>query len=165
MLLLLLLRHQGKRLAMAGRSRLPVSTAGKEQSVWRDLDQDTFRRHIIDLQRASNEVPADPMVHSATDWQANHSIKNKQERILPFEVEQQIADDIAFVAATEEGHKEISAVTLEEQVEPDGLVVRLAANEVISKGIQTALEAMFDLLKRCAVGSNPGRDPIAVPIH
>ena len=63
---------------MLGQVRLPVATANAQQSVWRNLDQDDFRRRIVNLQRASNEVPADPLVYSAADWQAAHLIHNNQ---------------------------------------------------------------------------------------
>ena len=141
---------------MAQQTRLPVKTASRKDSIWRDLHQDTFRRHIVDLQLASNEVPADPIEHSANEWKAKHCSGRSKERVLLFEAEQQIADDIAFVAAVQEGHKEISAVTLEEQTEPCGLTIRLAANEGLSRDVKDALSAIFDLLNQCANKSIDG---------
>jgi len=136
---------------MTEQGRLPVNTAiNKEQSIWRDVERDFFRRHIVDLQRAADEVPSDPIVHSASHWLASHTKENDEKRILPFHVEQRLADDLAFLAAAEEGPKEVSAVALEEQYGPRGLIVLLAANERIPPGVEDAMKGMFDLLSQCA---------------
>ena len=130
--------------------KLAVDTATLGNSIWRKIGWNTFRHHIVALQRASNEVPSDPVVHSAAQWQAAHRESNDDARTLPFDVEQRLADDIAFLAAAEEGPKEISAVVLEEQYEPGGLIIRLAANESVPRGVEDTLRAMFDLLSQCS---------------
>ncbi len=136
---------------MNEQGRLPVNTIiNKDQSIWHGVGRDTFRRHIIDLQRASAEVPSDPVVHSASQWLALRAEKNDENRLLPFDVEQRLADDLAFLAAAEEGPKEVAAVALEEQYEPRGLMVLLAANERIPPGVKDAMKGMFNLLSRCA---------------
>lgn len=130
--------------------QLPVDTASQGNSVWQEVGWDPFRKHVVNLQRASHEVPGDPRVHSATEWQAKHADDIDIKRFLPFDVEQRLADDIAFLAAAEEGPKEVSAVALEEQTQCQGLVVRLAANGLIRWGVKGTLRAMFDLLNKCA---------------
>lgn len=136
--------------------KLAVDTASHNNSIWRDVGWDTFRKHIVTLQRASNEVPTDPKVHSAIQWQAEHADDIDIKRLLPFDVEQRLADDIAFLAAAEEGPLEISAVALEEQKQQEGLVVRLAANGWIPCGVRDTLRAMFNLLNKCASRSTCG---------
>lgn len=145
---------------MSELSRLPLSTASKEQSIWRDTDQDVLRRNIVNLQKASNQVPADPLVHSAQRWLASRRKDVTRQYLLPFEIEQRIADDLAFVAAAQEGHKDISAVSLEEALEPQRLIIRLAANEWCSQKVKETLNAMFKLLSRCASKSNRDKAPI-----
>ena len=130
--------------------KLAVDTASFGNSIWRKVGWDTFRHHIVALQRASNEVPSDPLVHSATQWQAAHRKSNNDTRMLPFDVEQRLADDIAFLAAAEEGPKEVSAVALEEQYEPGALIIRLAANQSVPRGVEDTLRAMFVLLSQCS---------------
>ena len=129
---------------------LAVNTPSQSDSVWRDVGWNNFRKYIVTLQRTSNEVPGDPLVHSAVEWQAARRESDNVERALPFDVEQRLADDIAFLAAAEEGPYEISAVALEEQDEPGGLIVRLAANQVIPRGVEDTLRVMFDLLNQCS---------------
>ena len=130
--------------------RLAVNTAHDDQSIWQSVDRDTFRRHIIDLQQASNEVPSDPVVHSASEWLATHGTGSDLDYSLPMDVEQRLADDLAFIAAAEEGPKEVSAVALEEQVDPPGLLILLAANEKFPVGVEDMLKACFRLLSQCA---------------
>ena len=130
--------------------RLAVNTAHDDQSIWQGLGRDTFRRHIIDLQQASNEVPSDPVVYSAGEWLATHTTGNGLGYSLPMDVEQRLADDLAFIAAAEEGPKEVSAVALEEQINPPGLLILLAANEKFPNGVVDMLKACFRLLSQCA---------------
>lgn len=139
--------------------KLPVDTASQSNSIWREVGWDTFRKHMVSLQRATNEVPGDPKVHSASEWQAEHADNVAIKRLLPFSVEQRLADDIAFVAAAEEGPMEVSAVVLEEQTQREGLVVRLAANGLIPRGVRDTLIAMFSLLNKCAGRSIVTRTP------
>ena len=130
--------------------RLAVNTAHNDQSIWQNVDRDTFRRHIISLQQASNEVPSDPVVYSASEWLATHETGNGLAYSLPMDVEQRLADDLAFIAAAEEGPKEVSAIALEEQVDPPGLLILLAANEKFPVGVEDMLKACFRLLSQCA---------------
>ena len=130
--------------------RLAVNTASDDQSIWQGVDRDTFRRHIIGLQQASNEVPSDPVVYSASEWLATHGTANGLGYSLPMDVEQRLADDLAFIAAAEEGPKEVSAVALEEQINPPGLLILLASNEKFPNGVEDMLKACFRLLSQCA---------------
>ena len=130
--------------------RLPVNTVvDVKDSIWHNIDQNVFRQHIIDLQRASNAVPSDPIVHAASRWLQSHP-KTDDSRLLPFHVEHRLADDFAFLAAAEEGVKEVSSVALEEHRNPSSLIVLLAANERVSPAVEDTFRALFDLLSKCA---------------
>ena len=149
---------------MAAKPRLAVETASPDQSVWQNLDRNTFQRNIVALQQASNEVPADPVVYAAHTWQANRDNEDVMQRRLPFEVEQRLADDLALVAAASEGHKEISAVVIEEYRGSAETIVRVAANEGVSPVVSNLLQTMFDVLKPCAYKSTQSDecDPVNV---
>ena len=73
---------------MLGIEQLLVDTASPRNSIWQQVRWDTFRKHIVSLQRATNEVPGDPKVHSASEWQAEHADDVGTKRLLPFNVEQ-----------------------------------------------------------------------------
>lgn len=128
---------------------LPVQTASAKQSIWHGQGLANFRKHVVALQRVSNKIPADPQEHSANLWISQTSTTEAR-NVLPFDVEQRIADDLAFIAAAEEGVKAISAVALEAHVSGHGLIVRLAANQVIPNTVPGAFGHIFELLSRCA---------------
>ncbi len=129
---------------------LPVDTALQPDSIWAGLTQDEFRRNVVALQRASNEVPGDPKIHSRNEWSNPEIWQDDPKRVLPFSIEQRLADDFAFLAAAEEGVKSVSAVGLEQDIERHGMVVRLAANDTIAQDVLRTFELMFDLLVKCA---------------
>lgn len=130
-----------------------VNTASPENSIWRDLDHVSFRRHMIAFQQASKEVPSDPEVHSRREWENPRVCTDDPSHTIPFDVEQRLADDLAFLAAAEAGGNSVSAVGLEQSIDPVGLVVRLAANEGITQDVYKTFESIFGLLRRCATKS------------
>lgn len=140
---------------MASDQKLPVQSASRSQSVWKDIDEYEFRRNIIELEKVSKEVPRDPKVYTLDNWLARGTRSVDMEHILPFHVEQQLADDLAFIAASQEGVKAVSAVGIEELDKHSGLIVRLAANDVIPDDVPTTFESMFRILKQCAMKSMP----------
>ena len=129
---------------------LPVNTAPHTKSIWRDLAQDKFRRNVVALQRASNELPGDPAVHSWNDWSVPRIRHDSPSYILPFSIEQRLADDFAFMVAAEEGSKAVSAMGLEQDIVHQGMVVRLVANGTIPEDAPQTIGMMFELLVRCA---------------
>ncbi len=124
----------------------PVNTAATANSIWRGLTRNTFRQHAVALRRAA-EIADDEQVHSSIEWQSR---REPSTNLLPFHVEQRLADDFAFVAAAEDNLRVVSAVALEQYIEPCKLVVRLAANEYIPQGVLEMFDHMFELLGRSA---------------
>lgn len=135
---------------MLNHQLLPVITASKAESIWRDVTQDEFRRNVVALQRASNEVPGDPKIHSRNQWSNPRIRVDDPNYVLPFSVEQRLADDFAFLAAAEEGVKTVSAVGLEQGIEHHGMIVRIAANDTVPQDVPKVFKLMFELLVRCA---------------
>ena len=140
---------------MSNGKLLPVRTASAKDSIWRDTSIDTFRRNVVGLQHASNKVPSDPKDHSASLWLAQRTNAVDSVHSLPLEVEQRVADDLAFIAAAEEGVKSVSAVSLEQHIGDAGLTIRLAANEIIPKDVPGIFRQLFDLMAQCATNRSP----------
>lgn len=135
---------------MSSPEPLPVSTASNERSIWRHTDQYNFRKHIVDLQQACNKTPGDPKVHVHEDWHGRQPPGNEDGRILPFQVEERLSNDLAFLVANQKDAETVSAVALEEIVEPSGLITRLAVNGAVKEGVLDALRAIFCILEKCA---------------
>lgn len=130
--------------------RLDADTATPDQSVWRPLSQKKFLQNVVDLHRASNKISSNPKVHARIEWPAARIRNDSADYVLPFETEQRVADDLAFIAAAEEGVKAISAVGLEQTLGTHSLVVRLAVNETIPQDVPDTFEKISDLLSGCA---------------
>ena len=141
---------------MSNGQLLPVQTASKKQSIWQGTNLNTFRTNVVTLEDVSNRVPSDPEDNSARLWlltQGTNAVNSVY--LLPFDVEQRVADDLAFIAAAEEGVKSVSAVALEQHVGATGLTIRLAANEIIPKDVPSIFRRLFDLMSQCATDRSP----------
>lgn len=123
---------------------LPPNTASPGRSIWDRVGRETFESHVDAFQR-TKYVP-DPHVLSEGDWP-----KPRDQDVLPFSVEKQLADDIAFIAACEYGVAHVTAAAVQpSKKEPCGLVVRLAANEGICDRVKYAMEELLSSLEQCA---------------
>ncbi|KAL8932461.1 MAG: hypothetical protein Q9216_006826 [Gyalolechia sp. 2 TL-2023] len=125
---------------------LDSNTASKQDSIWKALNESTFRKTIADLGKASGDVPGQSRPYSLSEWERRHTDHNLAQRSLTLEDEQRLADDLACIAASREKGKAVSAVTLEEQCNPPGMIVRLAANASIPNQVPAQLNAIFRVL-------------------
>lgn len=75
--------------------------------------------------------------------------ESQQDEILPFSVEKQLSDDIAFISAYEYGVRYVTVATVQAS-EREGLTIRLAANEGVSACVDHALRRIFLLLEGCS---------------
>ncbi len=125
----------------------PVDTARKGASIWDVVGQKTFGDNVNELTKLPNSVPKDPRVYTKVDWFGRGNQEGSH--TFPFEVERQLADDVAFIAASEEGARRVSAVIIEEG-NGAGLTVRLAANEGVPEAVSTSLKEIFAVLQQCA---------------
>lgn len=131
-------------------SRLESRTSGAENSIWRDLPEDIFRDHLVELEKRTNAVPVDPQIFRFKEDD------HVSDYILPLQVEQQLADDLACLAAIEEGAQSVAAVCLEEHVQPAGLTVRFAALDLaLDGGVKTALQQIVDALVMASLDAGP----------
>ena len=135
---------------MTADQRLAVKTAAKKDSIWRGLPEDRLRNHMVALERASNGVPDDAKVHLLTKWESARGHRQESSRRLPLLVEQRLADDLAFIAAAGENVKAVSAVAIEERIDTPGLIIRLAANDLVSANVVEALRTMLLTIVKCA---------------
>ncbi|OSS48723.1 hypothetical protein B5807_07101 [Epicoccum nigrum] len=129
-------------------TRLDCRTADPDSSIWVDPPEDTFRRHLVQLEECTNAVPVDPQVFPLRQCSNVSSIHT-----LPLAIEQQLADDLAFLAAIEEGAQSVAAVCLEEHSE--GLTIRFAALDLVLSGeVKNALERIIHVMSLSADASD-----------
>jgi hypothetical protein len=121
---------------------LSPNTAQPGQSVWDYVGRNTFENGI-DRLHGTRFVP-EPYVLHDKDWP-----KPRGTDLLPFAIEMQLSDDIAFVSAYEYGVGYVTAATVEASKQ-GGLVVRLAANEGVCLLVNDAWKRLLAILERCA---------------
>lgn len=120
-------------------SRLDSRTASPDRSIWLQISEDTFRQHLVALEKCTNAVPVEPQLFPLEP----NAVASAH--TLPLHVEQQLADDFAFLASVEEGAQSVAAVCLEEHVQPASLTVRFAALDLsLSDDVKTALQRIAD---------------------
>ncbi|KAL8684987.1 MAG: hypothetical protein Q9218_008037, partial [Villophora microphyllina] len=127
-------------------SATAVRTASIGDSIWKGLGEDAFRRNVVNLAKAS-EVPGSPRTYSSIDWSQRCPSRSHDSFSLAFDDEQRIADDLAYVAASQEDVRSVSAVALEEHPNPPGLTVRLAANASIPDQVVDHLRHILQFLR------------------
>ncbi|WPG99035.1 Hypothetical protein R9X50_00184000 [Acrodontium crateriforme] len=122
-----------------------------DQSIWRDLHEDVFRKHLVKLEERTNAVPISPVAFVAADWRSQSSRTSQTTHSLSIEVEQQLADDFACLVAVEEGAQSVAAVCVEEQTTSCGITLRFAALDVsVNDSIKSALESWSVILSDVA---------------
>ena len=132
---------------------LPVNTASKKDSIWRDINQSAFRKCIHDLAE-KNDFRGNQKVHSHQEWKDREIASNDKNHVLPFDVEERLANDFAFIAAAKKEVEAVSAVVLEEAADSQSLIVRLAANGTISEVVMSRLTSILATLQKCARGKS-----------
>ena len=134
---------------MAG--RLSPRTASKTRSIWHDVNEDDFRKHLVELSARTNGVPDAPQTYNSCHWQAAHTMADFTSHVLPFEIERRIAEDFAYLVAVKQGGQSVSAVTVEERVDHSGMILCLAALDSFAPALMYALQEVCDILKSNAV--------------
>ncbi|KAL8729712.1 MAG: hypothetical protein Q9166_004540 [cf. Caloplaca sp. 2 TL-2023] len=123
-----------------------VKTASEEDSIWRGLGEDSFRRNFVALAKRTDSVPVNPKTYSWKQRQISHPEAINEQHILSVQDEQRLADDIAYLAASREGVEAVTAVALEERAQPTSLVIRLAANASIPDDVLVQVDTILGLL-------------------
>ncbi|KAL8803079.1 MAG: hypothetical protein Q9182_003392 [Xanthomendoza sp. 2 TL-2023] len=123
-----------------------VRTASTRDSIWKGLNEGTFRRNLVALADISDEVPGDRKSYHYNKSSPPKRPPSPSKRALSEEDEKRLADDIAFLAAASEGVGAVTAASLEEQIEPPSLTIRLAANAQIPECVLDQVRAILALL-------------------
>ncbi|KAL1306465.1 hypothetical protein AAFC00_005163 [Neodothiora populina] len=139
--------------------RRDVRTAKLEESIWRDLPELEFRQHLVELEGKTNAVPIDPQIFDITHHHGRNEQPDTTTYTLPIEVEQRLADDLAFLAAVEEGAQSVAAVCIEEQVSPQSFIFRSAAlDTALNDTVKYALEDILCALSALVEDPSKNKD-------
>lgn len=119
-------------------------TATPIPTIWSPISEDVFRQHLVALEERTNAVPVDVQVFKISE---NGAVTSYDHDCLPFRIEQQVADDLAFIASVEQGAQSVAAVTLEQYLQPARkLFVRVSGAEDVGGRLAGALTRLCQIL-------------------
>ncbi|PVH90281.1 hypothetical protein DM02DRAFT_678710 [Periconia macrospinosa] len=121
---------------------LSPNTAPRGRSIWSQVDRKTFENGLDNLHNA--KFITEPQTLREEDWP-----KPRKFEVLPFAIEKQLSDDIAFVSAYDYGVRYVTCAAIEAG-EREGLLIRLAANEGVCVLVVGAWTRLISTLERCA---------------
>ncbi|KAF2719800.1 hypothetical protein K431DRAFT_330800 [Polychaeton citri CBS 116435] len=118
-------------------------------SLWDTTSRAAFENDVASLYRATSSNSHRPQLPGPP----SRPIIGPQERvsILPSEIEEQLAEDFAFLTAWENTPSSVAGATITQQNDTGGICVRIAANEGISKPVRDGLQEMLSSIETCAL--------------
>jgi len=120
---------------------LNPDTAPKNLSIWSRIDRTEFERQAGQLQ---DRVISQGSSRSPEHLQCDRSYP------FSFDLERQVADDFAYIAAHDYGGHFVSAVTIDLNEGQESLSIRLAVNGGVKGKVGQAFNELTQILKMCA---------------
>ncbi|KIW54611.1 hypothetical protein PV05_06960 [Exophiala xenobiotica] len=123
-------------------------TATAQESIWRPSEEIQFHKTIRALWKRTKGRPKDPQTYPIPTSEIPDG------DIFPLVVELEVANGVAFIAATKKGVKQVSATAIERPRWPsDGLRLNLAANEEIQQIVRDKMDRVVAILRKAAKGA------------
>ena len=110
-------------------------------SLWIGSEQQRFTNAVSKLQNLS-EIPNNPTTHDILTYRSRSSDPQREWQ-LDITEEQRLADDLAFLAASQQGAKYVSAVTVEEHRSPMAISIKVSSNDGINSVVIETFKRIF----------------------
>lgn len=122
---------------------LDPDTSTKGNSIWDEINRDQFEENADELEAL--KYRAAPWAQARSQW------PNDDKRYsIPYAVERQLSDDVAYISACEPKVVTVTAATIEVLENPPGITIRLAGNKGIREYVQRALNEILRNVEQCA---------------
>ena len=125
------------------------SASNTPQTIWTLVPESQFAERVQEVLNTSRQVPEEARVYNQVRGQTFPG-----DYQLPHNVEYQLAQDLAFIAAHEENVHTVSAATIEETAARDGLIFNIATNSGVRSSVRETLPEIGKLLEQCARKGN-----------
>ena len=132
---------------------LPHSASQTPNTIWTPISEDRFLRTVQEVRAVFAQVPGKACTHDQKSGQAN-----SEDHVLPYNLEYQLAQDIAFIAAHEEGVHTVSAATVEGKTMEQSLMFTIASNSGVGPSVREGILTIGRCLERCAQKGNVAAD-------
>ncbi|KAF2158357.1 hypothetical protein M409DRAFT_61726, partial [Zasmidium cellare ATCC 36951] len=122
---------------------LHPDTASRNQSIWKGIDRDILEHRT---QKLCNNK------HVGARRPCASTLPSGRDTLYPMslEVERSLADDFAYIAASQPRVGSVSAVAVEQQKTAASLIMTFAANEGVSDEVAETLNKIMETLRRHA---------------
>ena len=127
---------------------LSPDTAIPKRSIWSGIDRISLERHTKDLHKVQHV--AGPRDYLSSTRASGKEPCDTYTYPFPFEIERQLADDCAFIAAYQPDVKTVSAAAVAFDSNKQELLVHLSANEGISPRVADTMNRVMQTLRQCA---------------
>lgn len=124
---------------------LQHSASNTPQTIWTLVPESQFAERVQEVLNKSGQVPEEAHVYNQVRGQTF-----PEDYQLPHNVEYQLAQDLAFIAAHEANVHTVSAATIEETATQDGLIFNIASNSGVGFSVRQTLPEIGKLLEQCA---------------
>ncbi|GIZ49936.1 hypothetical protein CKM354_001295200 [Cercospora kikuchii] len=118
-------------------------TAPRSRSIWKDVDRKSMEQQIQFLYRKHH-------VAGRVSYTETSTSDVEETYTIPFELERSLADDFAFIAASQPQVGYVTAAVVEQRVGETALKVKLAANEGICPAVRRSFDGIMELLTKRA---------------
>jgi hypothetical protein len=122
---------------------LDPNTATKDQSIWKTIDR-------LALDRKLSALHAKKHVTGRQSYATNSQPFTENSYPILFELERSLADDLAFIAASQPNVDFVSAVAIELDESGSFLRIKLAANEGVNSEVAEMFTNLVEVLKNHA---------------
>ncbi|KAK2005404.1 hypothetical protein LZ32DRAFT_510872, partial [Colletotrichum eremochloae] len=123
------------------------TTLAKMPLLWTIEDETKFHQAIVQV----SKLRQTPRQEANYRHQYRGGLQSS-DHVLRLEDEMQLADHVAFIAHSSEGFSEIAAACVEERPDQQGLLIRLARNELQRTEEVESIRCLLRVLEGCASG-------------
>lgn len=125
------------------------SASQTPHTIWTPIREDQFARTVQRIQNLSAQVPEEARTHNQESGRLRCG-----NYVLHYNVEYQLAQDLAFIAVYDEGVHTVSAATVEQSATDQGLTFTVASNSGVGPRVRDGLLEVGKCLARCALKGN-----------
>ena len=118
-------------------------------TIWTPVSEDRFLTTVRKVQNVFARVAGDACIYDQKSRQAF-----SEAHVLPYNLEYQLAQDVAFIAARVEGVHTVSAATVGKKSTEQGLTFTIASNSGVEPAVREGILGIGRCLERCAQKGN-----------
>lgn len=119
-------------------------------SIWKGIDRAAFEARVTELHKVAPTQKSERSSTSSGSPRPGDIRRDSLLSGLPEDIEKQLSDDFAFLAAWEGSPDCVAGATVVQSKADCGLAITLAANGGVASCVTNAFQNMLQVLDTCA---------------